>query len=394
MKWTLATVATLVFLLLGISAWNPRQTVLATTFDVALNNCIINLPTAGGICDETALTGSQTIAATILINKPVKILMPISATITCSPTSGDCIDVEAPAEIICGKPSFSLTGSLTVLVAPTTGTWTVNVLMPSGGSQFSASGTTIDGCLFYGNATRTSSYGVRINNTYHVIVRNSAFDGEDIGINVTTTLSALNGTEDSVFENLTFNNDAFGIRSNVSTGGTSTANYSWKNLQFNLVSSGDIGMSFESGSLPYFGEISAVKVWNFNTNTIGMSITTDMTGVTVSQMNCESNGSSGSLCVNSNSGSKMPTFFELSGSGWGATNPFVFGIFDSGTTGVTQFSVLGSTLALYPLTFSNLGTGTRNGTLVYCSDCKIQNPCAGSGSGAIAKRLNGAWVCN
>jgi len=329
-----------------------------------------------------------------LINKPVKILMPISATITCSPTSGDCIDVEAPAEIICGKPSFSLTGSLTVLVAPTTGTWTVNVLMPSGGSQFSASGTTIDGCLFYGNATRTSSYGVRINNTYHVIVRNSAFDGEDIGINVTTTLSALNGTEDSVFENLTFNNDAFGIRSNVSTGGTSTANYSWKNLQFNLVSSGDIGMSFESGSLPYFGEISAVKVWNFNTNTIGMSITTDMTGVTVSQMNCESNGSSGSLCVNSNSGSKMPTFFELSGSGWGATNPFVFGIFDSGTTGVTQFSVLGSTLALYPLTFSNLGTGTRNGTLVYCSDCKIQNPCAGSGSGAIAKRLNGAWVCN
>lgn len=35
-----------------------------------------------------------------------------------------------------------------------------------------------------------------------------------------------------------------------------------------------------------------------------------------------------------------------------------------------------------------------NGSLVYCSDCTIANPCAGGGTGALAKRLNGAWVCN
>lgn len=40
-----------------------------------------------------------------------------------------------------------------------------------------------------------------------------------------------------------------------------------------------------------------------------------------------------------------------------------------------------------------LGTPT-NGTMVYCSDCTIANPCAGSGTGALAKRLNGVWVCN
>lgn len=35
-----------------------------------------------------------------------------------------------------------------------------------------------------------------------------------------------------------------------------------------------------------------------------------------------------------------------------------------------------------------------NGTMIYCNDCTIANPCAGAGSGAIAKRLNGVWVCN
>lgn len=44
-------------------------------------------------------------------------------------------------------------------------------------------------------------------------------------------------------------------------------------------------------------------------------------------------------------------------------------------------------------TQANLGT-PANGTLLYCSDCTIANPCAALGTGALAKRLNGAWVCN
>lgn len=43
--------------------------------------------------------------------------------------------------------------------------------------------------------------------------------------------------------------------------------------------------------------------------------------------------------------------------------------------------------------FAGLGT-PADGTFVYCSDCTIASPCAGSGTGALAKRLNGAWVCN
>jgi hypothetical protein len=45
------------------------------------------------------------------------------------------------------------------------------------------------------------------------------------------------------------------------------------------------------------------------------------------------------------------------------------------------------------VTFANLGTPS-NGTFVYCSNCTKATPCASGGSGAFAKRINGAWDCN
>lgn len=47
-------------------------------------------------------------------------------------------------------------------------------------------------------------------------------------------------------------------------------------------------------------------------------------------------------------------------------------------------------------TFANLDSGgsTANGVEVYCTDCaKNTDPCTSSGSGAIAQRVNGTWVC-
>lgn len=46
------------------------------------------------------------------------------------------------------------------------------------------------------------------------------------------------------------------------------------------------------------------------------------------------------------------------------------------------------------VTFANLPGTPSNGMFVYCTDCTIASPCAGSGTGAFAKRLNGAWICN
>lgn len=61
------------------------------------------------------------------------------------------------------------------------------------------------------------------------------------------------------------------------------------------------------------------------------------------------------------------------------------------STGYGQLEA--GTFSLNAVAFASLGTPS-NGTLVYCSDCTIANPCAGSGTGALAKRLNGVWVCN
>jgi hypothetical protein len=43
--------------------------------------------------------------------------------------------------------------------------------------------------------------------------------------------------------------------------------------------------------------------------------------------------------------------------------------------------------------FADLGSPS-NGAQVYCSNCTKATPCASGGTGAFAKRLNGAWDCN
>lgn len=72
-------------------------------------------------------------------------------------------------------------------------------------------------------------------------------------------------------------------------------------------------------------------------------------------------------------------------------NPIRF-FTDGGTTSALLLNSTG-TMTLFTLTQATLGT-PANGTIVYCSDCTIANPCAGAGTGALAKRLNGVWVCN
>lgn len=46
------------------------------------------------------------------------------------------------------------------------------------------------------------------------------------------------------------------------------------------------------------------------------------------------------------------------------------------------------------VTFLNLPASADNFTIIGCSDCTKATPCAGGGTGAFAKRVNGAWDCN
>src|SRR5947209_5280103 len=89
------------------------------------------------------------------------------------------------------------------------------------------------------------------------------------------------------------------------------------------------------------------------------------------------------------------------GSGWGllaggntVANILVSGFQLNKDLDANGNSVAGAaSLSMGAVTFSHLGT-PANGTIRYCSDCKTTSACASGGSGAIAKRLNGGWVCN
>lgn len=62
----------------------------------------------------------------------------------------------------------------------------------------------------------------------------------------------------------------------------------------------------------------------------------------------------------------------------------------SGAFGVNQPF---TSVTIGATTFAALPGPPTNGTLLYCSDCALATPCVGSGTGAIAQGLNGAWAC-
>jgi hypothetical protein len=66
----------------------------------------------------------------------------------------------------------------------------------------------------------------------------------------------------------------------------------------------------------------------------------------------------------------------------------------AGTAGTGDINY-GNKISATGFAFANIGTVlTTNGDMAFCTDCTIANPCAGGGSGALAKRLNGVNVCN
>jgi hypothetical protein len=68
-------------------------------------------------------------------------------------------------------------------------------------------------------------------------------------------------------------------------------------------------------------------------------------------------------------------------------------VFSNATyTGDRQLSINHNGVAPFPRTFAQL-PASPNGYMIYCSDCTETSPCAGSGNGALAVKLNSVWEC-
>lgn len=67
-----------------------------------------------------------------------------------------------------------------------------------------------------------------------------------------------------------------------------------------------------------------------------------------------------------------------------------------GTGTLRELQLIGQDLQIPVLAFAGLGTPANSAT-AYCSDCTVtsavNDTCLGSGSGAFAERINGAWSC-
>ena len=66
---------------------------------------------------------------------------------------------------------------------------------------------------------------------------------------------------------------------------------------------------------------------------------------------------------------------------------------DGANQGVTACRQTESFNSFDGVAFSELSSHA-NGTYAYCTDCTKATPCASGGSGAFAKKINGAWDCD
>jgi len=87
-----------------------------------------------------------------------------------------------------------------------------------------------------------------------------------------------------------------------------------------------------------------------------------------------------------------PALSAQAAAGAADTQPNLVG---KNAAGTDVFKVMTNGVVEYvSFAFASLPTGISNGSMVYCSNCTIASPCASGGSGAFAKRINGAWVCD
>jgi hypothetical protein len=86
-------------------------------------------------------------------------------------------------------------------------------------------------------------------------------------------------------------------------------------------------------------------------------------------------------------GAVNPGYLEFSG------NQAVYAGYSFKTQGGTVKINYDGSVTYGSKVFASLGS-PENGTVVYCSNCQETNPCLGSGTGAIAKKLPNKWTCN
>jgi hypothetical protein len=392
---------------------------------------------------EVRITQAITLTGTLTINpsgsntpgQVLDIVLEPGVTLTCAMASGDCIDTAGPATIRGEANGFGTTQRPAILLA--SGASVMNVLgIPSGisgqGPTLSlrnlyfdihlgaVSGSVVDVCgqdnggnvadvSILGGASGTYSLLTIDNKCNSVNVSNGAGRVENSWLNCNnvvgcTPLTIPTSNNASTYE-WDFIDDHFefsGAGRNSIAIGVGSGNVAPLSVSF-------LNCSAETYSVSppiLINGASNIGIYNFTfyehsstaTTTPIVSVTNtnalNFTNITISNLN--GGGGSGNVIFqginNSVSGKIIATgtfgvnvpLYVYTNSAWNlAFQPY----FDGGA-GFTSLSIDGT------LSSALANLNRPNGSIAYCSDCMWANPCKGGGSGALAKKLGGVWVCN
>lgn len=400
------------------------------TADAKVNRCIAELPAHGGICDARGFGATrQTVAATIevgTLEKMVTLLIDRATEFECTITSGDaCVQLGGGSAIVASGETEALAGQHGGFILSNEATVS-NVLRLA--DQVSGAGFAIENVVINTNPRSTVKDSVvNLTNPLQVgTVRGLTIGGyaKTVLLKITQTVGGSAGPINVYNPEL----DCGGltgcqplliraIKGGGSMGGLNFygGTYVHPGLGANAIAEMRGVTGNEITGVNFYGPY--LESWN--ESDVGFLIT-NSTGVLISSPFFSSHDRGGNDCVKisgvdtdgiiiqnldnfnrwtnnidnkvngrvltSSSGNRMALYvFNLSARS--STS-----VWDDADGNLATIDSNGLTLKSKPLVkFPKL---SPNGTLIYCSDCIIKNPCKSGGTGALAKKINGVWVCN
>ncbi len=396
-----------------------------------INAAITDLPSTGGTVDARGFQGAQTISATVnvgLLAKPVVLLLG-AATFSCTMASGDCFVVSRNSSIIGMGPGAAAIATTQINVT-TNGVRAIRAAASLQGSRnITIRGLTLNDTA----ATRTSGEGIRVDGTTDAAIVTlediqigGFFDGVRLDAPITSLLKRVRvdfskndgfsvyglSTSTSFLSTYAVSSTRHGY---YLDGGaqyftfTGTASDSSGGDGYHMEKAGALQCFFLTFNAPgaeasvghgmYFRDgyghvINSPKLAG-SSGALKDGIRFDGTGRVV--VNAGESFNTTGFGVNAltsatpqTPGNIILNVTNFNSNAAGAINDPNNAVLRIGNVGT---AATGTFMTLPAITFANLGT-PPNGSVAYCSDCLVQAACAGGGTGALAKRLTGGWVCN
>lgn len=255
------------------------------------------------------------------------------------------------------------------IIGYTTAGVAVTATAPGDGGDATITGCTFQGAINSSALTWTGGGGLRFNNNKILVITSST--GAAISINAATATV----TSDILIQNNSIEGAyAIGVHLTTTGAGVITSllvnnnQFAGMSTNYILVNSASINDVSITGNTLVGGTAGITYIL----------LTNLVTGIV-----------SGNI-INGNGGA--PTGISVGAAATGVqigTNKY------TGLTVNVASASATTTIAGNPATTLAAIPTVANGSMVYCSDCNpASNPCSASSTGAIAKRLNGAWVCN